>query len=134
MKTKEEIINNHLDDIDVFYQDSFESGFRYGVEFAERWISVEEELPEEGKWVIAKHSRGTWFDNSDQENVNVVIVKLRWGISEEQRERMPECERKRIYTSSDVFGNNTKPYAWETFGPGSFFGQEITHWRPINHK
>ncbi len=74
------------------------------------WNKTEEQLPEFGKYVIAKHNRGTWGDSTDQKNVNTVVVKLvRAGIQ----------------------GNNLKPYKWEEFGPDSFFGQSITHWMEI---
>lgn len=67
------------------------------------WINTKNRLPEEGKYVIARHNRGTWKDGTDQENVNCVVVKLVKGISLE----------------------------WKQFGPDSFSGQTITHWMPI---
>ena len=43
----------------------FGNGFRSGVEFAQRWIPVEEELPEKSKQVIVKLENGwhtcTWL-------------------------------------------------------------------------
>ncbi len=104
------------------------------------WISIKDtnQLPEEGKYVIAKHSRGTWIDSTDQENVNTVVVKLVKGISIAEREFMKtqelskeESERVLTYRGEDEFGNNRKPYKWEQFGPDSFFGQDITHWMSI---
>ena len=39
--------------------------------------------------------------------------------------------RKRTFSGPDEEGNNRRPYHWDTFGPGSFFGQEITRWMEI---
>lgn len=119
------------------------------------WISTKDKLPEEGKYVLARHNRGTWHDSTDQANVNCVVVKLVRGISEKERELMrqgklpsskehgvhydghvsrpiyTESERYNVYKSEDEHGNNLVPYNWKTFGPDSFFGQTITHWTPI---
>lgn len=114
------------------------------------WISTKDKLPPEGKYVIAKHNRGTWIDKQDQENVNTVIVKLVRGISMDEREKMksgdiPETteqtwclsdgikntKRSSIYMPEDEQGNNLVPYYWKEFGSDSFFGQTITHWTPI---
>lgn len=73
-------------------------------------IKSKDDLPEEGKYVIAKHNRGTWHSRSDPKNVNTVIVKLAPATPEP---------------------NNKTDYKWLPFGPGSFFGQTITHWMPI---
>lgn len=74
------------------------------------WISVDERLPPYGKYVLARHSRGTWLDSTDQENVNCVVVK-------------------RI--EDQIYGNNRVPYIWYQFGPDDFFGQDISHWMEI---
>lgn len=116
------------------------------------WIEIktESDLPPVGKYVIAKHNRGTWIDSTDQENVNTVVVKLVRGISEKERQQMKgtdkdyQCSppedhgfykisglRSDTYKLGDEHGNNTVPWAWNTFGIDSFFGQSITHWMPI---
>ncbi len=74
------------------------------------WYETEDQLPAFGKYVIAKHNRGTWEDSTDPTNVNTVIVKL---------------------VTAPVHGNNLMPYMWDEFGPDSFFGQSITHWMEI---
>jgi len=94
------------------------------------WIETKKELPPEGKYVLGRHNRGTWIDATDQENVNCVVVKLEKGISEEDRGKMKNGElpnpkigpnyclsdgytysqRSKIYTRSDIFGNNKVPY------------------------
>lgn len=105
------------------------------------WISTKDRLPEEGKWVLARHNRGTWIDDNDQENVNCVVVMLVRGISKEERKLMKEgksdtvfyegLKRQDIYMAEDEHENNLVPYMWEMFGPDSFLGQEITHWTQI---
>ena len=115
----------------------------------QEWISTEDKLPKAGKYVLARHNRGTWNDKDDQENVNCVVVKLVKGITEAMRIKMkqgmlPDYEvngifsghtiksrRSQIYGPEDEHGNNKKPYYWTQFGPDSFFGQSITHWMHI---
>lgn len=98
------------------------------------WIDVNDRLPEFGKYVLARHNRGTWVDGSDQENVNCVVVKLVKGVSIEERAKM-KAEGNQNWRRESGFdegvGNNQKPYGWQEFGPDSFFGQQITHWTPI---
>lgn len=92
------------------------------------WTEVksESDLPEEGKYVIGKHNRGTWIAD-DQKNVNTVIVALTIGVTEESR----EASGNRTYRHEDQWGNNRVPWAWCGFGSNSFNGQEITHWMAI---
>ena len=75
-----------------------------------RWIKTKDKLPPMGKYVLARHNRGTWHDNTDQENVNCVVVKR---------------------VKAKVDGWNCVKYKWEAFGPDTFFGHNITHWLPI---
>jgi hypothetical protein len=89
------------------------------------FIESEKDLPPEGKWVLGRHSRGTWIDAEDQENVNCVIVKLRRGLTE------VEADCRGVYTADDQAFNNLRPYGWHTFGPDHFFGQDIYAWHPI---
>ena len=72
------------------------------------WINTKDRLPEEGKYVLVRHSRRTWHDSDDQANVNCVVAKMK---------------------SED--GNSKLPYHFITFGSGSFNGDSITHWMPI---
>ena len=107
------------------------------------WISVKDKLPEEGKYVLGRHSRGTWCDLTDQENVNCVVVKLVKGMTWDHRMKMKNGEIPMEYTHDGVekwrhqtvndenVGNNVVPYGWAQFGPDHFFGQDITHWMPI---
>ena len=81
-----------------------ESGFIAGVEFAQRWISVEEELPREGTSVLIKNDFGYF-------GINV----LENGIW-------------RMCTVEKIAGLlNLKEYELEKFAMP-------THWRPIELK
>ena len=116
------------------------------------WIEIKskKDLPQEGKYVIAKHNMGTWRDSDDQENVNTVVVKLVYGISEKERNEMKGTDkdyqdspaedrgsyklsglRSDTYEQGDEHGYNTVAWAWSSFGSGWFFGQTITHWAAI---
>lgn len=96
------------------------------------WIETAKELPPEGKYVLARHTRGTWHDSTDSTNVNCVVVKLEKGISMKERASLPTGDpRARIYLSSDQAGNNEVPYSFAMFGPDHFFGQDISHWQAI---
>lgn len=109
------------------------------------WISIKDKLPQKGKYVLARHTRGTWSDSEDQDNVNCVVVKLVMGMSMEYREKMrigevpmeyerygnEKVERWRIEKAQDEQSNNLVPYHWESFGTDDFFGQDISHWQPI---
>jgi len=100
------------------------------------WKKTEDILPPENKYVIGKHSRGTWRDRNDQKNVNTVIVSLRKGMSLKEREALingteEEIMRSRTWRSEDQGDNNDKPYYFDTFGPDSFFGQDIPYWTEI---
>ena len=79
-------------------------GFKSGVKFAQRWISVEEELPEEGVSVLIKNDFGYF-------GINV----LENGIW-------------RMCTVEKIAGFlNLKEYELEKFA-------KPTHWRPIELK
>lgn len=72
MKTIEEAANEYAKKIggDNFHKEELENAFESGIEFAQRWIPVEEELPKRNKWVIVrKHNGlklGMYFNNVDK--------------------------------------------------------------------
>jgi hypothetical protein len=94
------------------------------------WIKTSDQLPPEGKYVLCRHNRGTWHDPSDQDNVNCVVLKMKKGISMEERKNMKSV-RGLEYHAEDEFGNNKVPYSFKEFGSDNFYGQTITHWMPI---
>lgn len=102
------------------------------------WMRTRNELPEEGRIVLGFRNGNNWKFSRDPVMVNCVVVWLEKGITRVEREIMASCplkadqERARTYTSADEFGNNLVPYRWHTFGPGSFFGQEIVLWTYID--
>lgn len=98
-----------------------------------KWISVKDKMPQEGKYILARHNRGTWHDSTDQDNVNCVVVKLARGISKKERQTLIELNHvsANYFKACDEHGNNLVPYNWKSFGVDSFFGQDITHWMEI---
>ena len=111
----------------------YEKGYR-----KQEWISVDERLPEEGKYVIV------WVGS-------VQVAKIEKGITEEERQKMKNGEvedrieygwsqstgcmplkRSNLYKACDVHGNNRVPYCWNANGgPMEWFGQNVTHWMPL---
>ena len=59
MKTIEEALSIAYDECKS--NAYFGNGFKKGVEFAQRWIPVEEELPEVGEIVLVKLNNGNVF-------------------------------------------------------------------------
>ena len=104
----------------------------------QEWISVDDRLPEEGKYVIV------WVGS-------VQVARIEKGITEEERQKMKNGEiddrieygwiqstvciplkRSDLYKACDVHGNNRVPYRWKANGgPMEWFGQNVTHWMPL---
>ena len=93
-------------------------------------VKVTEKLPKHNQYVLAFFPSAPWNDSDAINNEHKwVVVKHIKGFSKKTREALPDyIERKIIYQTGDEWGNNTVPYEWDTFGPGSFFGQEATLW------
>jgi hypothetical protein len=93
-------------------------------------ISVFDRLPSNKQYVLAHLTKNNWGDEDDPEgNRYWVVVKFVKGLSAMDREALPmHSERRRLFCSGDVFGNNLLPYNWQPFGPGSYFGQEVDFW------
>lgn len=96
---------------------------------ADWWISCEEALPKPNQVVIVYAKESQMADYS--------ICTFQKGISIEERKQMAGSDsnillqRSLTYTASDEHNNNRKPYCWKKFGPGTYFGQEVTHWMPL---
>lgn len=104
----------------------------------QKWISVEERLPNENEVVLI------WVGG-------VRVARFLKGITEEERQKMESgelqnpkneywcssagytwIERSKIYTSSDVHGNNLVPYSWEEPSDNmKWFGQNVNYWLPL---
>jgi hypothetical protein len=89
------------------------------------WISCDDQLPEDRQLVTI------YSPKSQMSKINICIFKK--GISKKEREELKLAgdERGITYTGSDEHANNRKPYEWDVQGPGSYFGQDVTHWMPI---
>lgn len=90
----------------------------------------EDRLPNHNQYVLAFFPDRPWNDEyAKNDEHKWVVVQFRRGISELERKALPVGhERKRTYRQEDEGGNNMVPYCWDTFGPGSFFGQEAELW------
>ena len=80
MKTIEEALNIAYDECKS--NAYFGNGFKKGVDFAQRWIPVEEELPEKFKQVIVKLENGwhtcTWITEDGTFAFNVKPTHWRY--------------------------------------------------------
>ena len=59
-------IHREVDANELPYIGEYQKAFKAGVEFAQRWIPVEEELPEVGEMVLTKMEKrhgDTWVQN-----------------------------------------------------------------------
>jgi hypothetical protein len=98
-----------------------------------KWYKPEEKLPPEDLYVLIHVPNRPW-NSTDKKGVFYKVAKLYLGISKKEREALPEqSARKRIFQGSDEDGNNKRPYNWKSFGPGSYFGQEVEHWAYIDY-
>lgn len=93
---------------------------------ADWWISCEDHLPKPNQDVIVYVPKSQMQDYS--------ICTFLKGISLEERKEMNGNERARTIKDADESGNNKKPYCWKRRGPGTYFGQEVTHWMPLPSK
>lgn len=114
---------------------------------ADSWISVDNQLPNDGDYVLI-------YAGNYPQSQKYDIVRFEKGISLEEREKMKngelpfemqncvhydgswhkpiytKSERWKVFTSSDEHGNNQKPYSWSN-PPMKYFGQDVTHWMPL---
>lgn len=95
-------------------------------------IDVKDKLPENNTYVLAHYNGGNWFDPDDQLGCEWQVCKFVRGLSLADRELLPDIDsRKCCYRSGDEAFNNQRAYIWDTFGPGSHFGQDIDYWAPL---
>ena len=97
------------------------------------WVKIEYELPPANKYVLIRHNKTNWYDSADKRGVQYCVAKMVKGLSKIDRKKLdPRSIEARTYHAADECGNNLKPYIFDTFGPESFFGQEVTHWMLIH--
>lgn len=89
------------------------------------WITCDDQLPENDQKVII------YAPKAQMSKINICTFEK--GISKTEREelKLSGDERHLRYSGADEDGNNRRPYRWKVQGPGSYFGQEVTHWMPI---
>lgn len=119
-----------------------------------KWVSVKDELPIEGNYVLVHVINRPWIGEDDVDGKFYKVAKLKNGITKDQRDSMrlgllhdpkdsvldreqgyQNVKRSDIYSSEDEHGNNKFPYIWETFGVDKFTGDEVDYWMyitPIN--
>lgn len=85
-------------------------GFEFGVEFAQRWIPVEEELPEDSDNLV-QTEKYIYTENA----VIARTVNGKYSVSKRSKFKGNE---------------NSK---WEWMG-SSAFSDSVTHWRPIERQ
>lgn len=99
--------------------------------------NVNDKLPANNTYVLARYTGGNWHDRDHQEGCVWVVAKFTRGISIKEREDMPDdvterdTPRNKIIKSEDEYGNNTKAYSWSEFGPSTLFGQEVDLWMDL---
>ena len=90
---------------------------------SEYWIPCDVALPQNGQKVIV------YAPKSQMKTFN--IVEFERGISSAERSALPKDSKRAItFSGADEHNNNKKPYRWNAH-PGSYFGQDVTHWLPI---
>lgn len=96
------------------------------------WIKCSDLLPPEGAYVVGHYNGGNHIDSGDQFGCECNVVRIVRGISMSERTLLRDGDFRKIeYKSCDEYGNNRVPYCWDTFGPASYFGQDIDMWMPI---
>jgi hypothetical protein len=96
-----------------------------------KWIKVEDQLPRDRQAVLVRRNEVNWLcdhtlaDGSKQSIWRWQACIFRVGKTKE------EVKASGICGGFDQDGNNHTPYGWDMFGPGSLFGQEVSHWCAI---
>ena len=94
------------------------------------FFSVETALPDDNEYVLIHLIKDNWGDSDDPHGKRYwKVAKFIKGISEKERAALSENdERKKTYSGCDEYGNNIMPFCWDSFGPDSYFGQEVDVW------
>lgn len=89
-------------------------------------ISVKDWLPVDGTYVLVHYAGNNWGEDKGQYWKVAQFIR---GLSTEARLLLSNCgSRKLTIRDEDEHGNNRRPYYWNEFGPGKFFGQEVDYW------
>jgi len=82
-----------------------------------KWISVKDGLPEYGQAVVVRRCEDNW------ESTHTLADGSEHKIWRWQAARFAKC--------SGHEPNNHTDYKWVEFGPGTLFGQDVSHWCAI---
>jgi hypothetical protein len=92
------------------------------------WIDANDELPQDGEWVLGYFPDMPWGAGDEKWRHKCSVVRFVRGLSIEGRGNHPDRERARYHHSEDEGSNNKRPFNWQTFGAMSMFGQECAKW------
>lgn len=106
-----------------------------------KWINIEEQKPNDGQQVLVIKNKVV---------STIAVASFRKGLSIKEREEMKKQEnpemvpmlsflntvsktpRYMVESACDEgVGNNIPPYSWDGVGPMQYFGQDFTHWLPL---
>ena len=97
-----------------------------------KWHLTSKELPIDNSVVLIYVPYRPWECSTVVGDIHYKVAIFRKGISQKERKELPDSnKRKHIIRGCDEYGNNLKPYGFEEWGPGSFFGQEVKAWTYI---
>lgn len=90
------------------------------------------EFPLDGQYVLGYVKKDNWL-SCQNNNHYWKVVKFERGITADERASLKDCDpRKFIFESGDEHSNNKVGWHWKEFGQGSYFGQEISIWYPLD--
>jgi len=95
-------------------------------EAVQGWIPCSERLPNENEPVLVYGDLNLIIDSPQMD-----IARIEYGISIEERAKLGDCVRARMYDRADEHGNNEKPYCWKPFSPSLYNGQDVVAWMPL---
>lgn len=99
---------------------------------AMEWVSVDVALPENGQAVLVRYANDNWHQHHTVAGGEKRRL-WRWQAAIFVRGRTAaEVAAEGRICSADEHGNNLRPYCWDEFGPGTLFGQDVTHWAAIS--
>jgi hypothetical protein len=97
------------------------------------WNDVNDALPEHGQAVLIRRADDNWHRDHMVDGIPHRV--WRWQACQFVRGRtaaeLAAMGAVRVVHPEDEDGNNLRPYYWNEFGPGSHFGQDVTHWVAI---
>ena len=67
------------------------------------------EFPKEGQYVLGKLKDKPWLGDPEDKEGNRFFVVVK-------------------FCKTEIEGNNIVPWYWDTFGPATYFGQDIEQW------